>query len=186
MTVEQAQQAAFASNIPEFIVMGVVMLVLGGWVIWCVVMFLRAYRRAASQIAGPAHVRCERCGAMYDLSAAEVLRLGLIRSVSVTRPRQVGVARVEEPEYRSFSKKFDCPVCHQRAYGQVMNIGELQGASRPALISAGVRWLATMVIGGALLFAIGSIPINMMRASAKQAMQEELQQSFNERYGLDD
>lgn len=186
MTVEQAQQAALQAGAPAFIATNVLSLIVMAWVIWCVVMFMRVSRRAVASSGLAAHIRCERCGAVYDLPAAEVSRLGLIRSVSVTRPRQVGAARVEEPEYRSFSKLFDCPACHQRAYGQVLNIGELQAASRPALISAGVRWLATMVIGGALLLAIGSIPINMMRASAKQAAQEELQRSFNERYGIGD
>ena len=182
MTVEQAQEAAMRASLPLFIVIGIVFLILLIWVVWCAIMFVRAYRRSLAASGLVAQVRCESCGGTYELPAAEAERAGLVKSMGVTRFRQVGVARVEEPAYRSFAKKFDCPCCHQRAYGQVLNIMELQEATREGMARAGARWVAAMVIGGFIIMALGSIPLFFLRANQAQRAQEQLRQSFAERY----
>ena len=182
MTVEQAQEAAMRASLPLFIAMGIVFLILLLWVIWCVVMFFRAYRRSLAASGLVAHVRCESCGGTYELPAAEAARAGLIKSMSVTRSRQAGVARVEEPTYRSFAKRFMCPCCHQNAYGQVLNIMELQEATREGMARAGARWVAAMVIGGFIIMALGSIPLFLLGTNQAQRAQEQLRESFDERY----
>lgn len=143
------------------IVMAVVLL---AWVIVCAVLFVRAARRSTAASGCVGRVRCEHCGAEYEVDASELTRMGFSKSLSVTKTRREGAVLVDEPHYLRYSKKLLCPHCGRTAYAQVLNINELRDATRSGFVKAGVTHLLLMVAGGALVLAVTGIAMDIAQA----------------------
>lgn len=143
------------------IVMAVVLL---AWVIVCAVLFVRAARRSTAASGCVGRVRCEHCGAEYEVDASELTRMGFSKSLSVTKTRREGAVLVDEPHYLRYSKKLLCPHCGRTAYAQVLNINELWDATRSGFVKAGVTHLLLMVAGGALVLAVTGIAMDIAQA----------------------
>lgn len=143
------------------IVMAVVLL---AWVIVCAVLFVRAARRSTAVSGCVGRVRCEHCGAEYEVDASELTRMGFSKSLSVTKTRREGAVLVDEPHYLRYSKKLLCPHCGRTAYAQVLNINELRDATRSGFVKAGVTHLLLMVAGGALVLAVTGIAMDIAQA----------------------
>lgn len=143
------------------IVMAVVLL---AWVIVCAVLFVRAARRSMAASGCVGRVRCEHCGAEYEVDASELTRMGFSKSLSVTKTRREGAVLVDEPHYLRYSKKLLCPHCGRTAYAQVLNINELRDATRSGFVKAGVTHLLLMVTGGALVLLVAGIAMDIAQA----------------------
>lgn len=143
------------------IVMAVALL---AWVIVCAVLFVRAARRSIAASGCVGRVRCEHCGAEYEVGARELTRVGLSKSVSVTKTRREGAALVDEPHYLRYSKKLPCPHCGRTAYAQVLNINELRDAARNGFVKAGITHLLLMVAGGALVLLVAGVAMDIAQA----------------------
>ena len=166
------------------IVMAVALL---AWVIVCAVLFVRAARRSMATSGCVGRMRCEHCGAEYEVGASELMRVGLSKSVSVTKTRREGAALVDEPHYLRYSKKLPCPHCGRTTYAQVLNINEINNMMTGPVLRAGVRWLVMMFIGGVLILSAASIPlyfVDQAREQKVEELREQQYEDFKERYGV--
>lgn len=166
------------------VALGVVLL---AWVVFCGVQYVRTTRRAVSQLRVPAHMVCDGCGYHFDVDISDVVKTAFSRSRSVTRTKRVGAALVDEPEYTRFAKRVFCPHCGRQVWANVENINELNELSRRTVVRSGLRWLVAMLVGGLLVFALGAVAIGFVNRAADQRtdeLQQQLEESFNERYGI--
>lgn len=148
------------AHIIILIIMGAALL---AWVIWCAVGFARSGSRLAAGKGLVAHLRCERCGHRFDTDAAEVMRPGFTKRMTVTRTRREGAALVDEPHHRSFARRLACPACGERSWVQVENANELNRAIRPDVLRVGVRQLGLTVAGGAIILLLANIVLAVVR-----------------------
>lgn len=159
------------------VVMAVLLL---GWVIFCAVQFIRHSRDVivASDFVG--HVKCEACGAEYDVSAADFTKSFASRSRSVTRTRMEGAAFVNRPHYSYYAKKFHCPGCGRKRYAQVLNINEINRAMEKPMLRTGMRWLLLMCIGGILILAAAAVPMHFLNQARERQVEELREQRYEE------
>lgn len=167
------------------IVSGAILL---GWVVFCGIQYVHTTRRVVSQRKVPAHVVCDECDAHFDVDVSELMQTASFKSRSITRTKREGAALVEEPEYSRFAKKVYCPHCGKRVWANVTNINELNKLLRQTAVQNGLRWLAAMVVGGALVFVLSAVAIGFANQAAEQRTEElhqQLEDNFRERYGID-
>ncbi len=157
------------------------------WVMICAAKFWTRSKELMIEIGTIAHVKCENCGTQYDVAAAEYAQMGISRTASKTRTKLKGVAMVNEPEYHYYAKRFYCPHCKNKCFGQVLNIGEIQSKSRGPFLQAGIQCLIMMVIGGMIVFAVSSVPMHFVEKAEQRRIEEMKQQYYEEvkdRYGF--
>lgn len=124
------------------------------WMVFCIIQFYRRYRQLVIDRDIPAHVRCETCGNVYDVSAAEAMKPGFSKSRSVTKTETKGIALVNQPRYGHFAKKLSCPHCKKRCWGEITNVNDLTGATAKDMLRAGLPWIAAMAIGCLLMLGL--------------------------------
>ena len=166
------------------LIMGVFLL---AWVIFCAVRFFQSAAEMTIKSGLTGHVKCEKCGTEYDVSAEEFTESYLSKSKSMTRTQISGATFVNRRTYSYFAKKFFCPCCSSRQYAQVLNINELNSRMEKPMIRNGIRWLIFMVIGGVLIMAAMSIPMHFADRAAEQRIEklrEERVEELKERYGF--
>ena len=165
-------------------IMGVVLL---AWVIFCGIQFIRHSRDVVAGADFVGHVKCEKCGTEYEVSAEEFTQSYMSKSRSVTRTKIQGGAFVNRPQSSYYAKKFQCPCCGKKRYAQVLNINEINQMMTRPVLRAGIRWLILMGIGGVLILAVASIPLHFADRAREQRVEELREQQyedFKERYGL--
>lgn len=173
---------------PRIIVRVVMSVVLFIWVAACGVWFVRRSRRLIAGSGLIAHVVCERCGSRFDVNVSELTRTFLSKSRSSTKTKVRGGALVNEPAYQRFAKKVMCPHCRVRVWANVENVNELNAWLRPTMLRAGLQCLAIMVLGGALVLGASSVAMSLADRAAEsrtQELREQLQEAFEERYGVE-
>ena len=171
----------------EIIILTIMGLVLLAWVIFCGIQFIHHGRDVVAGADFIGHVKCEKCGTEYELSAEEFTQSYMSKSRSVTRTKIQGGAFVNRPQYSYYAKKFQCPCCGKKRYAQVLNINELNQMMTGPVLRAGIRWLILMGIGGVLILAVASIPLHFADRAREQRVEELREQQyedFKERYGL--
>lgn len=166
------------------LIMAIMLLV---WIIFCGIQFLHRSRMiiAAGDFTG--HVKCEKCGAVYDVGPEEFAESHIIKSKTVTRTKLKGTALVNKPEYRYFAKKFRCPGCGRRAYGQVLNINEINDIMLAPSLKTGIRWLIMMAAGAVLIITVMSIPMYFADRYTEyqiEKLKQHQYEEFIEDYGL--
>ena len=157
------------------------------WLIFCAVQFIRHSRDVVAGADFVGHVKCEKCGTEYEVSAEEFTKSYMSKYRSVTRTKIQGGASVNRPQYSYYAKKFQCPCCGKKRYAQVLNINELNQMMTRPVLRAGIRWLILMGIGGVLILAVASIPLHFADRAREQRVEELREQQyedFKERYGL--
>ena len=55
----------------RFVIMMVMGVLLMGWVVFCGIQFIRHSRNLVAGASFTGHVKCEKCGTEYEVSAAE-------------------------------------------------------------------------------------------------------------------
>ena len=171
----------------EIIILTIMGIVLLAWVIFCGIQFIRHGRDVVAGADFIGHVKCEKCGTEYEVSAEEFTQSYMSKSRSVTRTKIQGGAFVNRPQYSYYAKKFQCPCCGKKRYAQVLNINEINQMMTRPVLRAGIRWLILMGIGGVLILAVASIPLHFADQAREQRVEELREQQyegFKERYGL--
>lgn len=171
----------------EIIILTIMGLVLLAWVIFCGIQFIRHGRDVVAGADFVGHVKCEKCGTEYEVSAEEFTQSYMSKSRSVTRTKIQGGAFVNRPQYSYYAKKIQCPCCGKKRYAQVLNINEINQMMTRPVLRAGIRWLILMGIGGVLILAVASIPLHFADRAREQRVEELREQQyedFKERYGL--
>ncbi len=166
------------------LVMGMLLMI---WVIFCAVRFFQSAAKMTIKSGLTGHVKCEKCGTEYDVSAEEFTKSHMSKSKSMTRTQVSGAAFVNRRTYSYYAKKFFCPCCGRRQYAQVLNINELTSRMEKPAVKNGIRWLIFMVIGGVLIMAVMSIPMRFADRAAEQRIEklrEERVEELKERYGF--
>ena len=169
----------------------IILTIMGGvvlaWVIFCGIQFIRHSRDVVAGADFVGHVKCEKCGTEYEVSAEEFTQSYMSKSRSVTRTKIQGGAFVNRPQYSYYAKKIQCPCCGKKRYAQVLNINEINQMMTRPVLRAGIRWLILMGIGGVLILAVASIPLHFADRAREQRVEELREQQyedFKERYGL--
>lgn len=171
----------------EIIILTIIGIVLLAWVIFCGIQFIHHGRDVVAGADFIGHVKCEKCGTEYEVSAEEFTQSYMSKSRSVTRTKIQGGAFVNRPQYSYYAKKFQCPCCGKKRYAQVLNINEINQMMTRPVLRAGIRWLILMGIGGVLILAVASIPLHFADRAREQRVEELREQQyedFKERYGL--
>lgn len=107
---------------------------LGIWGLTCIRLY---YKRARARVIASGfvfHVKCENCGAEYELSVEEFLKSNMTKSRSRTKTKLRGAAQENFPVYSYLAKRFWCPVCQGKHWAQVLNYNEYQSTNRGAII----------------------------------------------------
>ena len=167
------------------IVMGALLL---GWLIFCAVKFILSSRNIVAGAGFTGHVKCEKCGTVYDVSSRDFTESYMIKSRSVTKTKIRGAAFVNKPEYKYFAKKFYCPHCQKKRYAQVLNINEKNDFMEVTSYKSGIIWLAAMAVGGIIIMLIMSIPMHFADKAAEnkaEVMKQQHYEEFKDRYDLD-
>ena len=125
----------------EIIILTIMGLVLLAWVIFCGIQFIHHGRDVVAGADFIGHVKCEKCGTEYEVSAEEFTQSYMSKSRSVTRTKIQGGAFVNRPQYSYYAKKFQCPCCGKKRYAQVLNINEINQMMTRPVLRAGIRWL---------------------------------------------
>lgn len=171
----------------EIIILTIMGLVLLAWVIFCGIQFIHHGRDVVAGADFIGHVKCEKCGTEYEVSAEEFTKSYMSKYRSVTRTKIQGGASVNRPQYSYYAKKIQCPCCGKKRYAQVLNINEINQMMTRPVLRAGIRWLILMGIGGVLILAVASIPLHFADRAREQRVEELREQQyedFKERYGL--
>lgn len=171
----------------RFIIVGVMGVVLFAWVVFCGIQFIRHGKGLIVKAGFTAHVKCEKCGTVYEVDSAELAKVGMSKSKSMIKTKIVGPAFINRPHYSYYAKKFNCPSCRKRRYAQVLDINELNDMMTGVTLKTGIRWLVIMAVGGLLILAISAIPMHFVNEAADKHIEELKQQryeDFKERYGL--
>lgn len=135
----------------------VVLLVILACCVAMVALFVAAWRRTLAEVDASGLVyrmRCERCGAEFDLAPRDFARPGMRRARSTTRTRAKGVALVSQPRYRYVAKRLDCPACGEKAWCENLNANEAQDAFTPIALRNFGGALLIMVVAGLVLRAV--------------------------------
>ena len=171
----------------RFVIIGVMGTALVAWVIFCAIKFILQGRDLILKSGFTVHVKCEKCGTEYQVSAEEFTKSYMSKYRSVTRTKMQGGAFVNRPQYTYYAKKFQCPCCGKKRYAQVLNINEINQMMTRPVLRTGVRWLILMGIGGILILAVATIPLHFADRAREQRVEELREQQyedFKERYGL--
>lgn len=172
----------------EIILMAVMAVLLIAWVIFCAVQFIRHSKNVIAKGDFTGHVRCEKCSTEYDVTPEEFTQSNFAKYRSFTKTKIKGIALVNRPNYRYFAKKFYCPHCGKKRYAQVLNINEINDLMTVPSIVSGIKWLAVMAIGGAVIIAIMSIPLHFakeQRLEHVRDLEQKQYEDFIERYDVD-
>lgn len=122
-----------------------------------VALLVAAWRRTLAEVDASGLVyrmRCERCGAEFDLAPRDFARPGMRRARSTTRTRVKGVALVSQPRYRYVAKRLACPACGERTWCENLNANEAQDAVAPIALRNFGGALLVMVVVGFVLSAV--------------------------------
>lgn len=169
----------------RFIILLIMSALLLGWVIFCGIQFFRHSKDLIVDADFIGHVKCEKCGTLYDVNAAQLTESHMSKSVSTSKTQFKNGAFINRPHYRYFAKKFHCPCCGKKRYAQVLNINEINSQMLKPTLRAGVRWLIFMFVGGVLILAVSSIPMFFANRAAQQKadeLRQERYEEFKERY----
>ena len=135
----------------------VVLLVILACCVAMVALFVAAWRRTLAEVDASGLVyrmRCERCGAEFDLAPRDFARPGMRRARSTTRTRAKGVALVSQPRYRYVAKRLACPACGEKAWCENLNANEAQDSVTPIALRNFGGALLIMVVVGLVLRAV--------------------------------
>lgn len=157
------------------------------WVLFCGIGFVLRDRRNVAQSGFTAHVKCECCGTVYDVSSAEFAHSLVVKSKRISRTQMKGPAIVAKHSILYYAKRFNCPTCGKRHYAQVLNLDEIQEKTHKTLVKTGMQGIAAMVIGGILIITLFQIPIHFANKEAQRRVEEMKQQQyeqFKQDYGL--
>lgn len=122
-----------------------------------VALLVAAWRRTLAEVDASGLVyrmRCERCGAEFDLAPRDFARPGMRRARSTTRTRVKGAALVSQPRYRYVAKRLACPACGERTWCENLNANDAQDAVAPIALRNFGGALLVMVVVGFVLSAV--------------------------------
>lgn len=151
-----------------------------GWFIFCAIQFIRSGRRMADGVDFTAHVQCEKCHTVYDVTAEDFFKSRMVKSRQITKTKLKKGAVVQQPAYLYYAKKFHCPSCGKRRYGQVLNLEEIHGAVKGGSLKAGVHWLLFFCIGCVVILTLFGIPMGIANQWYKNQVEEMRQQRVEE------
>lgn len=135
----------------------VVLLVILACCVAMVALFVAAWRRTLAEVDASGLVyrmRCERCGAEFDLAPRDFARPGARRARSTTRTRAKGVALVSQPRYHYVAKRLACPACGEKTWCENLNANEAQDSVTPIALRNFGGALLIMVVVGFVLRAV--------------------------------
>lgn len=148
------------------------------WVIFCTCLMFYRISKASARSDFKAHVQCEKCGCIFDVSAKEAMHISMTKTRSTTRTKIQGGVFVNRPVYSGYAKKFYCSNCGKKTYGQVLNFEEIQDKLRAPRTKEILRGFVMMVVGGLAIIIIMQIPMHF----AKKAKEEKIEQMKQQQY----
>ena len=83
----------------RFVIIGLMGTALLAWVIFCAIKFILQGRDLILKSGFTVHVKCEKCGTVYETSSDEFAKPGISKSRSVSRTKITGAAFVNRPQY---------------------------------------------------------------------------------------
>lgn len=159
------------------LVMSIILLV---WVIFCGIQFVRQSKRIVAESDFTAHVKCENCNYEYDVNAENFNRISTAKYVKKTNPQFIKGMVVKIPQYSYYARKFQCPNCNKKAYGNVLNINEIHQISRKPVTIHSLKWLFMMFIGGAVILILTSFPMRIADEYTKKQVEDMKQDHYEE------
>lgn len=98
----------------RFIILLIMSVLLLGWVIFCGIQFFRHSKELIVDADFIGHVKCEKCGTLYDVNAAQFTESHMSKSVSTSKTQFKNGAFINRPHYRYFAKNFTVPAVAKR------------------------------------------------------------------------
>ena len=157
-------------------IMGVLLL---GWVIFCAIQWIRHGKDLIFKGDFTGQIKCVKCGHTYTAGPAEFARSSMVRSRSISKTEVRNGMFIQRPKYSYYARKFQCPFCRKRVYGQVLNINEISDRMMAPAIKSGMRWLIYMCIGGFAIMMVMDVCIHFADQANKRRV-DELRQEYYE------
>lgn len=157
------------------IIMAVILLL---WVIFCGCFIFHRISKATSRIGFKAHVQCEKCGFIHDVSSEEATHSYMTKFKSTTKTKIQHGAFVNQPVYSSYAKKFYCPNCGKKTYGQVLNLEEIQDIVKTPQTKELSKGLAMLVVGGLVILIFMQIPMHFAHKAREKRIEQMKEQQF--------
>ena len=156
----------------EIIMILIMAVLLLSWTIYCVVFILWRCSKEVAKSDFKVHVQCQTCGAIFDVSPKEAMRITMTKTKSTTKVKRQGAVFVSQPEYSRFEKKFYCQNCEKKTYGHIYNLREMQKSMRVPITKEVLKGFARLIIGGLIILFLMQIPMYF----AKQEREEKVEQ----------
>ena len=156
----------------EIIIIIIMAVLLFSWTIFCVCNIFWRISKERAQSDFKVHVQCQTCGAIFDVSPKEAMRITMTKTRSTTKVKRQGEFLVSQPEYSRFEKKFYCQNCEKKTYGHIYNLREMQKSMRVPITKEVLKGFARLVIGGLIILFLMQIPMHF----AKQEREENVEQ----------
>lgn len=113
------------------IIMAVILL---SWLIGNIIYYYRKVTNIFKPDPTPVYIKCEKCGNEYQVSMAEFIKGNMTKKKSCAKTELKGPIAVNAVKMYSFAKKFHCPECNKKRWGQVLNYSELDNLIRPVVV----------------------------------------------------
>lgn len=156
----------------EIILIIIMAVLLLSWTIFCVCSIFWRSSKELSKSDFKVHVQCQTCGAIFDVSPKEAMRITMTKTRSITKVKRQGAVFVSRPEYSRFEKKFYCQNCEKKTYGHIYNLREMQKSMSAPITKEVLKGFARLVIGGLIILFLMQIPMHF----AKQEREEKVEQ----------
>ncbi len=171
----------------QFILIMLMGFLLVSWLIICYIKYFKDLKSYFIKNRKDVLVKCENCGSEYSVSSEEFYNTYFSKTKSVNKTKIKGMALVNEPEYLSVSKKFNCPHCKTKCFAQIINPMQIFQENKSIVMQHGIKCLIKMAIGGLIIIIIMSIPISIaekIRLNKVEQMKQERYENFKKDYGL--
>ena len=162
----------------EVIIIIIMAIILLLWVIFCGCFIFHRISKATSRLDFKAHVQCEKCGLIYDVSSKEATHSHMTKFKSTIKTQMQNGALVNRPVYSNYAKKFYCPNCGKKTYGQVLNLEEIQDIVKTPQTKEVCRGFIMMAVGGIVILILMQIPMYF----ADKAKEKRIEQMKEQQY----
>lgn len=164
----------------ELIILICMAVLLLSWVILCAVWFAGTSTKIMAESDFVAHVKCEECGQEYDVQPEEFAKRKFVKSVSTTKTELKGAALVNQPKFRYYAKKFQCPFCGKKKYAQVLNLDEITEKFQSRIIRFSMKVFLVMILGGVIILLLTKIPLAVNDKIVEKRVEQMREEMYSE------
>ncbi|MGN0153639.1 MAG: hypothetical protein ACI4A3_04260 [Lachnospiraceae bacterium] len=160
----------------EIILIIIMAVLLLSWTIFCVCSIFWRSSKELSKADFKVHVQCQTCGAIFDVTPKEAMRITMTKTRSTTKVKRQGAVVVSYPEYSKYEKKFYCPDCDKKTYGHIYNLREMQKSMRTPITKEVLKGFAKMIIGGLTILMLMQIPMYFVNQTKQERIEQMKEQ----------